>query len=329
MRRSDHHRLSWIHLAWVAWLLFNVIAFWWWEFRLSQITHWTFALYLFVIAYASMFFLQAALLFPNDIEGGYDGYGDYFIALSAPWFFASSPSPKRWTWSTSIKGTEHRASWDRNISCVTPSSWPCAWSRTRTRKFAPPSPVRRRRAGLRGDLPPASFPARVPLAGRRNPRRFAWPRPAPSSSAPHRTPGADTMAVHRHMDARAAALTAQPCPGEAALVQVMPGGVARIDQPLAAALGRSRAGGSPSPRGRRSGSRRASSASGRGRRTASDLVVGRPAAGARLLEQPALLRRETAASAGNARGACTAGIGSRRGRRPRPRGPAGRSIRSH
>ena len=51
MRQSDNHRVSWIHLAWVAWVFFNVIAFWWWEFRLSQVTHWTFALYLFVIAY--------------------------------------------------------------------------------------------------------------------------------------------------------------------------------------------------------------------------------------------------------------------------------------
>jgi len=85
MVRPDQHRISWIHLGWVAWVLFNVIAFWWWEFRLSQITHWTFALYLFVIVYASTFFLQAALLFPTDIEG-YDSYGDYFIARRA-WFF--------------------------------------------------------------------------------------------------------------------------------------------------------------------------------------------------------------------------------------------------
>ena len=69
----------------MAWVFFNVIVFWWWEFGLSQVTHWTFALYLFVIVYASMFFLQAALLFPNDIEG-YDGYGEYFIAERA-WFF--------------------------------------------------------------------------------------------------------------------------------------------------------------------------------------------------------------------------------------------------
>ena len=85
MQQADRRRLSWIHLAWVAWVLFNVFSFWWWEFRLSQIPHWTFALYLFVIAYASMFFLQAALLFPADIEG-YEDYGEYLLARRA-WFF--------------------------------------------------------------------------------------------------------------------------------------------------------------------------------------------------------------------------------------------------
>jgi hypothetical protein len=106
MRQSDHHRLSWIHLGWVAWVFFNVIAFWWWEFRLSQVTHWTFALYLFVIAYASMFFLQAALLFPSDIEG-YDGYGDYFIAQRG-WFFGIFALTELMdVVDTLIKGTEH------------------------------------------------------------------------------------------------------------------------------------------------------------------------------------------------------------------------------
>jgi hypothetical protein len=106
MRQSDNHRVSWIHLAWVAWVFFNVIAFWWWEFRLSQVTHWTFALYLFVIAYASMFFLQAALLFPTDIEG-YDGYGDYFISRRA-WFFGIfAVTEVMDVVDTLIKGTEH------------------------------------------------------------------------------------------------------------------------------------------------------------------------------------------------------------------------------
>jgi hypothetical protein len=103
MRLPDHHRLSWIHLAWVAWVLFNVIAFWWWEFRLSQVTHWTFPLYLFVIAYASMFFLQAALLFPNDIEG----YGDYFIAQRPSFFGIFAVSEVMDVVDTLIKGAEH------------------------------------------------------------------------------------------------------------------------------------------------------------------------------------------------------------------------------
>ena len=106
MGQSDHHRVSWIHLGWVAWVLFNVIAFWWWEFRLSQITHWTFALYFFVFAYASMFFLQAALLFPTDIEG-YDGYGDYFIARRV-WFFGIfAASEVMDLIDTLIKGMDH------------------------------------------------------------------------------------------------------------------------------------------------------------------------------------------------------------------------------
>jgi hypothetical protein len=106
MGRPDRQRFSWIHLGWVAWVFFNVAAFWWWEFRLSQIPHWTFALYLFVIVYASTFFLQAALLFPVDIEG-YDGYGDYFIARRA-WFFGIfALSEALDVIDTLIKGVDH------------------------------------------------------------------------------------------------------------------------------------------------------------------------------------------------------------------------------
>ena len=106
MQEADHRRVSRIHLAWVAWVLFNVVAFWWWEFRLSQVTHWTFALYLFVIAYASMFFLQAALLFPTDIEG-YDSYGDYFLARRGLFFGIFAVTEVLDVVDTLIKGTEH------------------------------------------------------------------------------------------------------------------------------------------------------------------------------------------------------------------------------
>jgi hypothetical protein len=78
-------RVWWIHMGWVAWTLFNVITFWWWEFRLSTIPHWTFGLYFFICFYASMYFFLSALLFPDDLVG-YEGYEDYFLSRRG-WFF--------------------------------------------------------------------------------------------------------------------------------------------------------------------------------------------------------------------------------------------------
>ena len=37
------HQIWPVHLGWVAWALVNVVTFWWWEFRLSFIPHWTLA----------------------------------------------------------------------------------------------------------------------------------------------------------------------------------------------------------------------------------------------------------------------------------------------
>jgi hypothetical protein len=69
----------------VAWALLSVIGYWWWEFRLSHITDWTFGRYLFIFAYASCYFLICAILFPGDLDG-YDGYDDYFLSRRK-WLF--------------------------------------------------------------------------------------------------------------------------------------------------------------------------------------------------------------------------------------------------
>lgn len=74
-----------VHLGWVAWALLNVVTFWWWEFRLSFVQHWTFALYIFVCVYASMYYFLSALLFPQDLEE-YKGFQDYFLSRRR-WFF--------------------------------------------------------------------------------------------------------------------------------------------------------------------------------------------------------------------------------------------------
>ncbi len=74
-----------VHLAWVLFILLYVVEFWWWEFRLSRLTLWTFPVYLFVILYAGLFVFLGALLFPDDLSG-YTGFKDYFLSRRK-WFF--------------------------------------------------------------------------------------------------------------------------------------------------------------------------------------------------------------------------------------------------
>ena len=49
VQHPRRNKVSILHLGWAASLLLGVIHFWWWEFRLSMIQQWTFAIYFFVI----------------------------------------------------------------------------------------------------------------------------------------------------------------------------------------------------------------------------------------------------------------------------------------
>src|SRR5215472_13444975 len=62
IQHPTRHRVSLIHLGWVAWALVNVFGFWWYEFRLSMIERWNLGLYFFVCLFASMnYFLGVPL----------------------------------------------------------------------------------------------------------------------------------------------------------------------------------------------------------------------------------------------------------------------------
>lgn len=74
-----------VHLGWVAFLLLAVMLFWWFEFGLARLAVWTFPLYLFVVAYASLLFFTSSLLFPDKMDD-YDSYADYFHSRQA-WFY--------------------------------------------------------------------------------------------------------------------------------------------------------------------------------------------------------------------------------------------------
>ena len=85
VQHPRRERVSILHLGWGVSLLFWIIHFWWWEFRLSMVPQWTFANYFFVILYAILFYFLCTLLFPSDLKD-YSGYEDYFLSRRK-WFF--------------------------------------------------------------------------------------------------------------------------------------------------------------------------------------------------------------------------------------------------
>lgn len=78
-------KLSALHLLWIGSILIELILFWWWEFALFQLPHWTFGIALFVIVYAIVLFMLTALLSPDGIQE-YEGYEDFFLKRRW-WFF--------------------------------------------------------------------------------------------------------------------------------------------------------------------------------------------------------------------------------------------------
>lgn len=74
-----------VHLAWTAFMLLAVVHFWWFELGLGRLGAWSFGVYVFVIAYAALYFFTVVLLFPDRIDD-YHGWADYFHARQR-WFY--------------------------------------------------------------------------------------------------------------------------------------------------------------------------------------------------------------------------------------------------
>ncbi|MGO4739004.1 hypothetical protein AB4099_20830 [Bosea sp. 2KB_26] len=85
IQHPDRYRVSMLHMLWVGSILLELVLFWWWEFGLSRIATWSFSVYIFLIGYAIVLYLLAALLFPDNVAE-YAGYEDFFINRRR-WFF--------------------------------------------------------------------------------------------------------------------------------------------------------------------------------------------------------------------------------------------------
>jgi len=80
-------RVYWVHLVWVLFVFVYLLHFWWWEFRLSALTPWTFEIYLFVALYALLLYLLCVFILPDSLDG-YDGYRAYFYSRRR-WIFGT------------------------------------------------------------------------------------------------------------------------------------------------------------------------------------------------------------------------------------------------
>ena len=85
LQHPGRQRVSLLHMLWVGSVLLELVLFWWWEFGLSHLAVWSFGTFLFVIGYAVVLYLLAALMFPDSISE-YAGYEDFFIKRRR-WFF--------------------------------------------------------------------------------------------------------------------------------------------------------------------------------------------------------------------------------------------------
>ena len=80
-------RVYWVQLVWALNLALWLIAFWWFTFALNTVTEWTYGLYVFLIVYAVLLYLLAALLFPHDPPDDQDYQSHFFT--NRRWFFGA------------------------------------------------------------------------------------------------------------------------------------------------------------------------------------------------------------------------------------------------
>lgn len=85
VQHPDRNPFYWVHFAWSFYIFLLMVHFWWWEWHLTNITHWTFPMYFFVIVYIIVYYVICALLYPDDLKD-YNGFRDYFYSRRK-WFF--------------------------------------------------------------------------------------------------------------------------------------------------------------------------------------------------------------------------------------------------
>ncbi|WP_185984993.1 hypothetical protein [Aureimonas mangrovi] len=107
-RLQEPVQTDWMHaqVVWSVVVLLNAVHFWWWEFSLRFITDWNFWLYVFILSYASLFFLMSTLLFPDNVQERAESEA-FFIRRRQVFFSIFAASFAFDLVDTLIKGVQH------------------------------------------------------------------------------------------------------------------------------------------------------------------------------------------------------------------------------
>lgn len=87
IQHPGRNKPFWVHLLFVLYIFILMIHFWWWEYRLRDISSWTFTQYVFIISYILLFFVICTLLYPTDLKDYEDDFKNYFFSRRK-WLFA-------------------------------------------------------------------------------------------------------------------------------------------------------------------------------------------------------------------------------------------------
>lgn len=78
LQNPERYGLSLLHLGWAFSIFLEIILFWWWEFMLITIQHWTFEIYFFVIIYTCLIYFTCIFIYPEELPASVT-YADYFL----------------------------------------------------------------------------------------------------------------------------------------------------------------------------------------------------------------------------------------------------------
>jgi len=74
------------YLTWVAFIFFQLVFFWWWEFKWSELApELGIGLFLFLVLYAVVLFSLVVILVPHQLSVVDDSW-DYFLSIRS-WFY--------------------------------------------------------------------------------------------------------------------------------------------------------------------------------------------------------------------------------------------------